>query len=379
MPNYISDEAKKRARKAFGVGGADYAQNDPSGEGYIENRPFYDTRRIVKEETIFERTGIEGGRSFDEIVSAPLIAGRTYVVECSGSTYTCVAKVSHSDPDSYTAVYIGNLSRSNEWGDIDTGEPFFFATVEYHNNGEIWLNYVCGYGDETHSLKVTYREVDGELHTEPKYIPNSVWMEKEEITPILENCELHETSDDFQLPYHTFPYPGFKPGEILSVTLSNDGVDPDVTLELVVDNKGGADYMKTHGVLIDTSVDESTGLSYLVAMTYGHRKMSISLINREIKTNCDLMIEARGVEDSIECQLISGDYATAKAKIMKGLPVSAYAYGTLSWTDGDYVRKETFAEVCPVMAMEHGDSEVLSISGDRVWLVVLPDNTVELD
>lgn len=41
MPNYISDEAKKRARRAFGVGGADYAQNDPNGEGYIKNRPFY--------------------------------------------------------------------------------------------------------------------------------------------------------------------------------------------------------------------------------------------------------------------------------------------------------------------------------------------------
>ena len=78
--------------------------------------------------------------------------------------------------------------------------------------------------------------------------------------------------------------------------------------------------------------------------------VSVYAYEEVVKTNCDFMVDFTLHQDADgngewDGKLISGYFATAKAKILKGLPVNAFLRTSLSGYEGDIPYKDISSEV----------------------------------
>lgn len=72
-----------------GNGVADYAQNDPNGEGYIKNRPFYKETKGV-DVVVFSETSVpfaSGSELVNGFVEGSFVEGNKYIVKWDGTEY----------------------------------------------------------------------------------------------------------------------------------------------------------------------------------------------------------------------------------------------------------------------------------------------------
>ena len=101
---------------------ADYAQNNPEADNYIENRTHWteDSALEILPETQIELTGGETAGTG----GAVLIAGQTYTVNYEGIKYTCKAAEVQLDA---TYICVGNYGEF--FGEAGTGEPFCYGYI----------------------------------------------------------------------------------------------------------------------------------------------------------------------------------------------------------------------------------------------------------
>lgn len=118
--------------------------------------------------------------------------------------------------------------------------------------------------------------------------------------------------------------------------------------------------------------------------------VSVYVYEEVVKTNCDFVVDltvhmdADGNEE-LDGKLMSGDFATAKAKILKGLPVSAFMRSFASFYDDDRPAKEISSEVVGLFYYERVDYDdpsttymELRCTGSLTgWgYSILPDNSL---
>lgn len=374
------EKLREQGAGSFGGGGAqpDWNQNDPNASNYVKNRPLYDSRKLTELETILEHTDVVGGLTYSSEVSTALVVGDTYIVECAGKTYECIAK--QADKKS---AYLGNLWHSNEWGDANTGEDFFYGTAVVDGGAAIWNSYCIAYALGTASLKITHCKKEGELHTEPKYIPNSVWLEQGSTELVYDNYDLGTTDEGFYVskeapgllnvgdtvhiafadPIEGYSYPNKVSYDLFAVPY-RDGMGN--VVGVCVENP---DW--NHRIIWECNFCDGK----LILEGNAFRKVSLSITKNTVKTNCDLVIRITNEA----YQLVSGDFATAKAKLKIGMIVSAFVFVDTSWPeeDGDPAGESTACEVCYAYFEKEGTEERIIVPANCCWLVVYPDNTVE--
>ena len=105
-------------------GGADWTQNDPNGNGYVKNRPFYTTdpvETVLYENDSLELTNVSGS-------AGASLGAAEFAASLNGDTFTCVINgVSYeAERKNYNGYdYIGNISLHPAFSGEDTGAPYF--------------------------------------------------------------------------------------------------------------------------------------------------------------------------------------------------------------------------------------------------------------
>jgi hypothetical protein len=113
----------------------DWNQNDPNGDGYIKNRPFYEKGEKHLFQSDSETVTIDSDGGYQQL-SSPLPTqfevGKTYIVTFNGEQYTCVAWQGNEGE----AICIGNGDIYGGAGN-GNGEPF---SCDSYLDGEWYLN-----------------------------------------------------------------------------------------------------------------------------------------------------------------------------------------------------------------------------------------------
>lgn len=139
---------------------SDWNENDPNAEGYIANRPFYETY-VPGEELLAEQTVETTGS--DELISDSLtfVDCETYFVTFNGELYECVA---WSGP--YGSICIGNGSGL---GGVETGsEPFVCMS---YDDGDCYL---IGAEAGTYTIKVQSAALEVAKKIDKKFLPDDI-------------------------------------------------------------------------------------------------------------------------------------------------------------------------------------------------------------
>lgn len=114
----------------------------------------------------------------------------------------------------------------------------------------------------------------------------------------------------------------------------------------------------------------------------GHAPNSVWLEGETVKTNCDIWIEAVETENedtgdfANEYRLVQGDYTTAKAKILKGLPVFVYCNYTNVYSGDGGTRTIIESNIYPTYYVEDHGEEYIALNASSL-LRLRQDGTVE--
>lgn len=211
-----------------------------------------------------------------------------------------------------------------------------------------------------------------------------VWLEDETYT-IVDNEALENTGDDFQISKSLER--GFSSGDTVTVTLiheSGESVTVSAVASIAYNNDG--EYSVAFK-LSDLDQKEDTIVYYdqryhsLYINTVFPGTMTVKVTSKVIKTNCDLLIKSSYVwndDDSIyDVQLISGDYASVKAKIEKGLPVTAFECATAN--EYGSIKKSNLPIAFIELIYPEDEDEYIYFSGCYASFLLYPDNTLEHD
>ena len=182
----------------------------------------------------------------------------------------------------------------------------------------------------------------------------SVWTEKN-TRVILENQtvkgRLNLTTDTF-----------FDVGETVTVVWDGvvyERVAEDVTGTGITPSVGEMGYLEDSGTTGEPFAVQCHPDDNLILIlscngskleTENTHTVSVYVYEEVVKTNCDFMVDLTLNQDvdgngEWDGKLISGDFATAKAKILKGLPVNAFLRTSLSGYEGDTPYKDISSEV----------------------------------
>lgn len=118
------NKMEKGIEEACKTGGADFAENDPNGEGYIKNRTHYS--EWVDTVLFPEQTITISGNQYMAPGLMGLVVGETYTVVWNGLSYTCVAENNVVAGTNVPCVAIGNPVFV---GGANNGMPFAAADV----------------------------------------------------------------------------------------------------------------------------------------------------------------------------------------------------------------------------------------------------------
>jgi hypothetical protein len=143
----------------------------------------------------------------------------------------------------------------------------------------------------------------------------------------------------------------------------------------------GADYYvelcDSDGVMV-AYVVHALGITFGDYNIYHEDKYhKVELVEKVYHTHHDFMVffnAQEGENISRDCKLVAGDFTKAKARVLKGLPVTAYVCSTIV-DDGSkgYINYETQM----AYFIENGKEYMYNYSGDS--FLINPDNTIQVD
>jgi hypothetical protein len=172
---------------------SNWAQDDPTADDYIENKPFYSEMSDV---TILPTTTLdcEAYSQLNQPFDIQLVEGTEYTVVFDEVTYKCVAKQTYENEP-----FIGNSSIL-AWNDnVDTGEPFFIDVWESDVTFATTIS-----GQHTISVSVV-EEVVHQL--DPKFvpIPDNV-VSEDDLAPIAFSGNYNDLANTPTIPEHIVKY-----------------------------------------------------------------------------------------------------------------------------------------------------------------------------
>ena len=237
-----------------GGGGADWAQNDPNGDGYVKNRPFYTTDPV--ETVLYENASLEL-TDLSSNFGRP-IGLAEFAASLNGYAFTCVINgVSYeAERKNYNGYdYLGNLSLHPSLSGEDTGEPYLMLIS---SEGVSFLTNIATSGTISLAIKAYVTE---NIKVPDKYLPDRCV-----ILPPIENLT-EESASLYMEEYKKGTTLYFKPD--------------DSALELVVSYR----YTKTLGFSF-----VSMGLykirSYMGGIGQNYDSSQVQLYNYDDITKC---------------------------------------------------------------------------------------------
>jgi hypothetical protein len=331
----------------------------------LKDKPFYVEPKIILERQVIDGFIPSGTEGYAVLLPYKIDYpdGVTLTVFWDGAEYNCIS----------VNGFLGNaVAITGQFDDV----PFvIWREADGGTSAIIALISITGDTNTSHEIGI----VGETIHKlDAKYLPNSVWTEKN-TRVILENQTVKGV---FHLTTDTF----FAEGE--TVTVVWDGV----TYERVASNSknpwvGETAYLFDIGISGEPfAIDCRPTDNEIVVVscndgrleTENTHTVSVYVYEEVVKTNCDLFVKSkwtRGSDDwEIDNQLLQGDFATAKAKIQKGLPVKAFVIIEQEPQEGDTSLKS--AEVCSVYLFIGDNEEYLNLYG-YYELYIYPDNTIE--
>ena len=263
----------------------DWNQNDPSGVGYVKNRPHYtESTRVTLLDGSFDLKD-NGASPYLEIAfDTEFVVGQTYEVIWDGVPYSCVAYIY----EEANAPAIG----STAWGDGGNGEPFWFLTID-------GILAISGTTVGTHTVNISSeREIVHKI--DGKYLPEgSGYIETKMVDFV---CRAGRNADMLNVP-------AFYEGQTVEITV--DGVE----YSLVAKEQDGLIYIGDYINDLDTNPQYGwTVMSYpgddicpVVAECNSEKKRTFScLANVPHKINPRCLPQIYIVDDvENESQLVS--------------------------------------------------------------------------
>lgn len=157
---------KRLDKLELGGGKADWNQNDPDGEGYISNRPFYDEMTVVS--TLFENSDVPLNTLRNNGISLFELVGKTYKVVFDGVEYICEVKRTDYNAFIGNTALVTFIPEGGLGTIVDTGEPF--CLVHHSYDHDVRYTYP-EYEEHTYS----FYEVENVAHKiDTKYLPSGL-------------------------------------------------------------------------------------------------------------------------------------------------------------------------------------------------------------
>lgn len=353
----------------------------------LKDKPFY-TKTKIEPCVLLEMEATYDGESYylsDYPIKHKFNPGDTVEVTLSGSD-------THKD-----VVCIGVVEDQTWQPDVEINYVVAFSEEDreaFNLNVEILINVntgkiTFGYCSSIFpKFKVILPDVLVEEETvkkiEPKFVPNSAWLE-EETFALVENVPMDTDGDDgYYASVDTDT--ALMVGDIVSVVLSNsDDGREGITVTGSVEefrSVNATQYCLVHDGDFYCEC-RSTVWDYgeiNLNVNVEHYQCATVIVNRQvIKTNCDLTVEIEEHEDASFSRIVRGTFDVAMAKIKKGLPVSAYVHGVYDWIADSYTHKDILAEVVSVHAIDRPNGEFLYFHTAGYCLIIRPDGSVYTD
>jgi hypothetical protein len=220
----------------------------------------------------------------------------------------------------------------------------------------------------------------GQPGVQVKDLPNSVWYEEEKHI-LVDNVVLSED----QIPWEDMAT-NFMLEDGDNVTVIYNGVvcefnnisrnDERDDLWYNREDEFWMFYLWDFGINYHVSYDESKQSGRPIYIYFENFEegdtFSFIVTRGAVKTNCDFFIKVPIEGDPI---LVQGDYATAKAKIEKGLPVVCYYIDILEY-EGTI---ETYTGFSYVALYVNDEEETLGVNAGDNWVKIYSDGTVLRD
>lgn len=307
----------------------------------LKDKPFYaEHKRIL----CVSATGpISDHRAENCVISNAVEVGKTYTVNLNGTEYNAVAV------NCGEFVGLGN-GAENEYYDYKADVPFWF---------EFWHDFTNLFIGEDEITVTVYWEGETVHKLDAKYLPDPFWVE-EKRTIVVEGVPVNDGNYNIQSQLEV--------GK--EYTYSIDGIEH--TGVCVQDDIDKAVYLQT----------EDKGNNYAVVYEYGITlnnmffdisvSHKIELVEKVYHTHHDFIVIRTFNDDTGEgdTKVVAGDFAAAKAKILKGLPATAYICETV-YGDGWQEVRNLVDKVCYVQEPEF-EGCILDLYG----VPILPDNTI---
>ena len=143
----------------------------------------------------------------------------------------------------------------------------------------------------------------------------------------------------------------------------------------------GAIENPTFPFCITASYDSQSWENLYIAVTEPGTHIIEIIVGETVKTTCDIHITAELTYDNegnetVNIKLVKGDFASAKAKLTKGLPMSALVNRTVKDSEVSYNGNSFTLD----LGYENwGDGEVVYVNTIGLGYLIYPDNTIELD